>query len=55
MKDAVEVGSGALICAPSFTETGSGIQKLADISLLIYFFQNEEGRLKSRRERAEAT
>jgi hypothetical protein len=28
MKYAVEMGSGAMICVPSFTKIGSGIQKL---------------------------
>jgi hypothetical protein len=28
MKYAVEMGSGAMICTPSFIKTGSGIQKL---------------------------
>jgi hypothetical protein len=28
MKYAVEMGSGAIICIPSFIKTGSGIQKL---------------------------
>jgi hypothetical protein len=28
MKDAVEMGSGAMICIPSFVKIGSGIQKL---------------------------
>jgi hypothetical protein len=30
MKDAVEMGSGAMICTPSFVETGSGIQNLIE-------------------------
>jgi hypothetical protein len=28
MKYAVEIGSGAMICIPSFIKIGSGIQKL---------------------------
>jgi hypothetical protein len=28
MKDAVEMGPGAMICIPSFIKIGSGIQKL---------------------------
>jgi hypothetical protein len=28
MKHAVEMGSGAMICMPSFIKIGSGIQKL---------------------------
>jgi hypothetical protein len=28
MKYAIEMGSGAMICIPSFMKTGSGIRKL---------------------------
>jgi hypothetical protein len=49
MKYAVEIGSGAMICIPSFIKTGSGIRKLIvggftdrqhgdRISLLTFFF-----------------
>jgi hypothetical protein len=31
MKYAVEMGSGAMICIPSFIKTGSGIQKLMGV------------------------
>jgi hypothetical protein len=54
MKYAVEIGSGAMICIPSFIKIVSTIQKLGGggvhrhhgdpISLLL-FFQNKEGRL----------
>jgi hypothetical protein len=30
MKYAVEMGSGAMICIPSFIKTGTGIQKLIE-------------------------
>jgi hypothetical protein len=52
MKYAVEMGSGAMIYIPSFTEIGSGIQKLTGgihrqqgdlISLFLFF---KESRLK---------
>jgi hypothetical protein len=58
MKYAVEMGSGAMICTPSFIKIGSAIQKLTGgdshthrqndnlISLLL-FFQNKESRLNS--------
>jgi hypothetical protein len=59
MKYAVEMGSGAAICTPSFIKTGSGIRKLIggdpqthrqhdDIISLLLFFQNKESRLKTK-------
>jgi hypothetical protein len=58
MKYAVEMGSGAMICIPSFIKTGPGIQKLmsggdtqtlsqqVDIVSLLSFFENKESGLK---------
>jgi hypothetical protein len=57
MKYTIEIGSGAMICIPSFIETGSGIQKLIRgyrqaheqhgdlMRLLLFFFQTKESRL----------
>jgi hypothetical protein len=58
MKYAVEMGSGAMICIPSFIKIGSGIQKLmrgggvihrqhGDLISLLSFFQKQESRLKN--------
>jgi hypothetical protein len=56
MKHAVEMGSGAMICIPSFVKIGSAIQKLAENTqtqkqysysiCLRLFFQNKERKLK---------
>jgi hypothetical protein len=54
MKNAVEMGSGAMIYIPGFIKTGSGIQMLirwkhrqdGDHTSLLSFFQNRESRLK---------
>jgi hypothetical protein len=57
MKYAIEMGSGAMIYIPSFIKIGSSIQDLIrgiyrrrqqgdHISLLPFFFQNKESRLK---------
>jgi hypothetical protein len=58
MKYAVEMGSGAIIYFSSFVEICLDIQKLIGrdtqkgrqhgdlVSLLVFFFQNEESRLK---------
>jgi hypothetical protein len=54
MKNAVEMGSDAIIYIPSFIEIVSAIQKRMGgntqhknrISLLYFFFQNKERRLK---------
>jgi hypothetical protein len=55
MKYAVEMGSGAMICIPSFIKIGSGIQKLIwrdaqahrqdgyRISLLLFFKRRKVG------------
>jgi hypothetical protein len=55
MKYAVEMGSGALICIPSFMKIGSTIQKFirgihrhiqhGDRLSLLKFFQNKESTL----------
>jgi hypothetical protein len=56
IKYAVEMGSGAMICIPSFIKIGSGIHKLmgadirthrqhGDLISLFLFFQNKESRL----------
>jgi hypothetical protein len=56
MKYAVETGSSAMVCIPSFMKIGSGIQKLTggftDIEIawrshmLTFISQNKESRLK---------
>jgi hypothetical protein len=58
MKYAVEMGSGAMTYTSSFIKTSSEIQKLMGgdsqthrqhgnrISLILFFFQNKESRLK---------
>jgi hypothetical protein len=53
MKDAVEMGSGAMIYIPGFVKIASGIQKLigggdsqrADLIRLLLFFLNKARRL----------
>jgi hypothetical protein len=55
MKYAVEIGSGATICVPSFRKTGSNNRKLigggiyrqhGDRLNLLPFFPNKESKLK---------
>jgi hypothetical protein len=54
MRYAVEMGSGAMICIPSFVKIGSGVRNLmggmhrqqGDLISLLLFFQNKESRLK---------
>jgi hypothetical protein len=57
MKHAAEMGSGAVICIPSFIKIFSGIQKLigrdtrtyrqqGDPIRLLLFFKNKKSRLK---------
>jgi hypothetical protein len=62
VKYAVEMGSGAMICIPSFIKTGSGILKLmgggeftdtqahrqhGDLISIHLIFRNEESRLRT--------
>jgi hypothetical protein len=60
MKYAAEMGSGATIYLPNFTQIGSGTQKLivgntqrhgqhSDLMSLLLFFQNEECVIKNKR------
>jgi hypothetical protein len=56
MRDAIEMGSGAMIYMPSFIKTDSGIQMLmwrihkqhGDLISLLLFFQTEESKLKNK-------
>jgi hypothetical protein len=56
------MGSGVMIYIPSFTKIGSAIQKLRGrihrqhgdrISLLLFFFQNKESRIKKEGDKKE--
>jgi hypothetical protein len=44
IKYTVEMGSGAMVCIPSFIKIGSGIR---DHLSLLSFFHNKESRLKT--------
>jgi hypothetical protein len=57
MKYAVEMGSGVMMCMPSFIMIGSSIQKVdmwihrqhGDLISLLLFIQNKESRLIRKR------